>query len=337
MDLRTLTKKKPETDLNRYQFTIYGAPGIGKTSFACEFFEDPLFLAWEDGIKEQEAYVVPMKTWKDTLDFLKQLRQLKKEEFDFPWKNIVIDTIELMRDACEVYVCKQNGWESPSDGDYGQGWAQVRRELENRIKEMQDLGFGVHYIAHDKTVQIKQKNNVQYDKRTPMIGGSAVSLVVKNPDFVLLFDKEYQGHDENLAVERVIRIDAGELYDSKSRIGGMPEKITCGKSAKETAQIVKDLIKTQFEKMSADTKEEPKTPPKKAEKEKTPSPDTPTPEELEELEALGKKMVDEGKITPQELGRMVQQYAVVKKFKDITSKKTVEVLKNAMEFVNESL
>lgn len=324
MDLRNLKKQQPQTDLQRYQFTIYGAPGIGKTSFACAFFDSPLFLAWEDGIKEQEAYVVSMRTWRDFLTFVKECRNLKKENFLFPWKNIIVDTIELMRDACEVYVCKQNGWESPSDGDYGQGWAIIRRELEQRIKELQDMGFGVHYIAHDKTVQVKQKNHVEYDKKTPMIGSSAVSLVVKNPDFVLYFDKEYSGTEDNVKAERIIRIDAGELYDSKSRIGGMPEKIPCGNTATETATIVKELIYRQFEKMRTSTSSQEKIPQKTAIDEG----------EITVLEELGKKLIEKGLVTPQELGKLVQDHAGVKKFREIKDQNTFYNLKTAMEDID---
>ena len=49
MDLLNIKKRKPIVDFNQYTFTIFGNAGIGKSSFCANFFDEPLFLAWEQG------------------------------------------------------------------------------------------------------------------------------------------------------------------------------------------------------------------------------------------------------------------------------------------------
>ena len=241
-NLETLEKRKPLVDLNEYNFTFYGGAGQGKTTTASYFFDDPIFFAWERGQNAVEAYVIDMYSWKDLIQFIRQATKMKKNGKDFPFKNIIIDTVDIMRDECEKHVCMENGWDSPADGNMGAGWAEVRREFEDRLKDLEMLGFKYHFIAHDKTQHIERKD-IAYDKITLQLGSTAVNAVIKAPDFVVYFDKEFfKDQEGNVASKRVIRLDGGENYEAKARITGLPEVIDCGSSAKETAEILKNVI-----------------------------------------------------------------------------------------------
>lgn len=316
-NLETLEKRKPVVDLNQYQFTFYGSAGIGKTSVAGFFFEEPLFLAFEKGQNALEAYVVDIYTWKDMLQFVKQAKKMKKEGKEFPFKNIIVDTADIMRDKCEDYVCMMNGWDTPADGNMGAGWAAVRKELEDRISDLMSLGLMVHFIAHDKVQNIKRKDIEDYDKITLQLGSTAVNSVIKRPDFILYFDKEFsKDADGNVASKRVIRLDGGENYEAKSRITGLPPVIDCGNTAEETAKILKELFTKKLEEWQKNGKKDSKKDDKEEKPLEVKKYAVPK-KKLEELSDLALEQVKKKKFTMDDIVKLVKEHTSVDKIMEI--------------------
>lgn len=323
MDLLNIKKRKPIIDLNQYSFTIYGGAGEGKTSFCSYFFDEPLFLAWEQGQNALEAYVQDMFTWKDFLEFIKELKKIQKEGKTTPFKNVIVDTVDIMRTKCEEYVCRVNGWDSPSDGDYGAGWAAVTREFEKRIGEVRACGLKVHFIAHDKVQRIERKD-MTYDKITLQLGSTAINEVIKKVDFILYFDKDYQkDEDGNVVAKRVIRFHGGENYEAKTRIAGFPEFIYAGNSPKETAQLVKKLFEEKAEALleysaSKEKEEKEDTPVQEDEKQDSPATkETVSKKMISELTQLGKQKLKEKKATPDDITKIIKENTSVELMNEI--------------------
>lgn len=335
MDLLNIKKRKPIVDLNQYSFTIFGSAGVGKSSFCANFFDEPLFLAWEQGQNALEVYVQDMFTWKDFLEFVKELKKITKEGKQVPFKNVIVDTAEIMRTKCEEYVCRLNGWDSPSDGAYGAGWSAVTREFEKRIDEVRACGLGVHFIAHDKVQRIERKD-MSYDKITLQLGSTAINEVIKKVDFILYFDKEYEkDNDGNVTAKRVIRFHGGENYEAKTRIAGFPEFIYAGNSPQETAQLVKKLFEEKAEALLAysnSKKEEKSTQVEEPKKEEQPiTKESVTTKMIAELTEIGKQKLKEKKATPEDITNIIKGNTSVELMNEITNIEEYNKVKELVE------
>lgn len=334
MDLLNIKKRKPIVDLNQYSFTIFGSAGIGKTSFCANFFDEPLFLAWEQGQNALEVYVLNMFTWKDFLEFVKELKKIHKAGQQVPFKNVIVDTAEIMRTKCEEYVCRLNGWDSPSDGAYGAGWAAVSREFEKRIGEIRACGLGVHFIAHDKVQRIERKD-ISYDRITLHLGSTAINEVIKKVNFIFYFDKEYERDTNgNVTSKRVIRFDGGENYEAKAHITDFPDFIYAGNSPQETAQLIKKLFKEKAEALLeySSSKEEEKLPPiEDEEQEAPPSIVNVTTKMIEELTKLGKQKLKEHKVKPNDIVKIIKDNTSVELMNEITDINEFNKVKELIE------
>lgn len=337
MDLLNIQKRKPIVDLNQYSFTFYGGVGSGKTSTASFFFDEPLFLAWEQGQNALEVYVQDMFTWKDFLEFVKELKKIHKAGQQVPFKNVIVDTAEIMRTKCEEYVCMLNGWDSPSDGAYGAGWSAVSKEFEKRINEIRACGLKVHFIAHDKVQRIERKD-ISYDKITLQLGSTAVNEVIKKVDFILYFDKEYEKDaDGNVTSKRVIRFHGGENYEAKTRINGFPEFIYAGNSPQETAQRIKELFEEKAEALLEynNSKEEEK--PQIVEEDEKEvfalSSANVTTKMIEELTELGKQKLKENKAKPNDIVQIIKDNTSVEMMNEITDINEFNKVKELIEAI----
>ena len=99
---------------------------VGKTTFAVQAPRN-LLLAFEkgynalSGIKAQD-----INKWSD---FKIVLRQLETEEAKATFDTISIDTVGVMWDKCEEYICAQNGVQAIGDIPWGAGYAACKKEL----------------------------------------------------------------------------------------------------------------------------------------------------------------------------------------------------------------
>ena len=330
MDLKTLKKREPIIDMNEYSFTVYGAPSIGKTSTCYYLFDEPLFFAFEKGQNALNTYVIDMTSWSDVLEFIKQAKKMKKENEKFPFKCIIVDTVDIMRDKCEEYICRLNGWETPADSEYGAGWAVVRREFEKRITDIENLGLKVHFIAHDKVQNIKRKD-MEYDKITLHLGSTAVNQVIKKVDFILYFDKEFK-KDENgeITTKRVIRFDGGENFEAKARVTGFPPYIYAGDTAEETAKLLKNLFNEKAREM-LNYKEEKKKEIDKEIEEKKESSIAPAQQHIKQLTETINSLLRDNKLTVQEVNKIVKENTSVELINQIPTVEEFEKVKKVIE------
>lgn len=95
---------------------LAGQPKIGKTSLCCQA-EKALILATENGTNAQSgAMVQPIKKYSDFKLVLRQLENQKAKEM---YSTICIDTIGLLYDLCEQFICQQNGVSQIRDIPFG--------------------------------------------------------------------------------------------------------------------------------------------------------------------------------------------------------------------------
>ena len=134
-------------DLKGKYVLIYGAPKVGKTSFAAKFKKN-LILAFEMGTNALDGvYVQPIQKWSEFKTVVRQLGNTKAREM---YDTVTIDTASIAYDLCEQYVCAQNGVQKISEIPWGAGYAAVKQEFESTLRQITMLGYGIILIAHEE-------------------------------------------------------------------------------------------------------------------------------------------------------------------------------------------
>lgn len=147
IDIFNLQKTVISKDLSGKYILLYSKPKVGKTSFAAQIKKN-LILATEIGTNAiDDLNVVPIMKWTEVKQVLKQLRDPKAREL---YDTVTFDTISIAADLVEKHVVSREGVDSIRDIPYGQGWKMVANELQETLREITMLGFGLILICHSK-------------------------------------------------------------------------------------------------------------------------------------------------------------------------------------------
>lgn len=134
-------------DLSGKYILLYSKPKVGKTSFAAQLKKN-LFLATEIGYNAIDGITaVPISKWTDIKTAVKQLKDPRAREL---YQTVTIDTITLAADLCEKFVLQREGVSKINEIPYGQGWKMVAKELQDTLREITILGYGLILICHSK-------------------------------------------------------------------------------------------------------------------------------------------------------------------------------------------
>ena len=118
INLMNIQPHKVSRDLSGFLVYIFGPGGVGKTTLASQM-DRALLLAAERGYNAIPGIMAQdITSWSE----MKQVvRELKKPEVKETFKSICIDTIDLMADYCEKYICNREGVEKLGDIPWGGG------------------------------------------------------------------------------------------------------------------------------------------------------------------------------------------------------------------------
>ena len=148
MNLLDLQPTTISRDLRNKYLLIYGQPKTGKTSFAAECPKNLIFC-FEKGVNFLPGvYAVDVPKWPAFKALLKQLAKPEvREKFD----TITIDTLSIAWGLCEQYICSQKGVETIGAIPWGQGYALLKDEFADALRQISMLGYGMILITHAKT------------------------------------------------------------------------------------------------------------------------------------------------------------------------------------------
>lgn len=208
---------------------IYGAEGIGKSTFAAKFPE-PLFIDTEGSTKELDvARFDKPSSW------AMLLQQIDYVIANKPCQTLVIDTIDWAETQCLESVCAAHGKKGIEDFGYGNGYVYEKEEFGkflNKLNDVITVGVNVVLTAHAIIRKFEQPDEMgSYDRWELKLGKKTTNLIsplVKEWSDMLLFanyktlsvaaDKDGKKHKAQ-GGKRVMYTAHHPCWDAKNRYG----------------------------------------------------------------------------------------------------------------------
>ena len=172
-------------DLKGKFVCIYSLPKVGKTSLACQFPKN-LLLGFEHGWNAL-AGIRPQEITK-WADFKQVIRQLEKPEARQMYDTVTIDTVGIAWQMCEDFICAQNAVQKIGDVPWGGGYSACKKEFENCLRKITQLGYGLVIIAHVEKRVEKRADDSEVEILGPQIPKRAYEIVNQLVDIIGYID-----------------------------------------------------------------------------------------------------------------------------------------------------
>lgn len=222
IDILNIEPTTISRDLKGKYICIYGPAKVGKTTFASRAPRN-LLLAFEKGYNGLAGVkAVDINKWSDLKLVLKQLERKEAQEM---YDTVTIDTVGLMWQMCEDYICVANGVQSISDIPWGKGYSLCKKEFDSSLRKITKLGYGLIIIAHvEKRIEkIDDDNSIEiFSPNIPKRAYDIVNQLVDIIGFINVeYDKEGIGH-------RYLYTRSNPTFLAGSRFPHLPQKIPFG-------------------------------------------------------------------------------------------------------------
>lgn len=201
LDILSIKPHEVSRDLTGYTVLLYGAPKTGKTTIASQF-DGALLLAFEVGYLAIPGIMAqPINKWSE---FKQVLKQLDTEEAHKIYKNIIIDTVDIAYDLCEKYICNNNGVTSIGDLGYGKGYNLAKKEFDEALRRIPQMGYGLIMISHDQDKTFKDEDGNEYNQIVPTLGNQP-RLVVDRMSDIIGYARPFQEDDGSITTLLFLR------------------------------------------------------------------------------------------------------------------------------------
>ena len=234
IDILNIQPSVISRDLKGKFVCIYSLPKVGKTSLACQFPKN-LLLGFEHGWNAISGVkAIDITRW---ADFKQVLRQLEKPEAKEMYDTITIDTVGLAWQMCEDFICAQNGVQKIADIPWGAGFTACKKEFENCLRKITQLGLGLVIIAHVERRIEKRADDSEVEILGPQIPKRAYEIVNQLVDIIGYIDITW---DENGNSERWLYTRKTPTIMAGSRFKYLAPKIKFG--YQELVDAITDAI-----------------------------------------------------------------------------------------------
>ena len=211
INLLAIQPHKVSRDLTGYVTYIYGAAKTGKTTLATQAGK-ALLLAFERGYNALPGVMAQdMTSWGDMRAVV---RELKKPEVKEAFQTVIFDTIDIAGGLCEKYVCAQNNVDKIGEIPYGQGWNLMKKEFEDVVRTITQLGYAVFFISHEKDKEFKRKDGTSYHQIIPSCPNT-FNEIAKNLVDIYAYSEKYE--DNGIAKVRLVIRSTDNSIDCGSR------------------------------------------------------------------------------------------------------------------------
>ena len=174
INLMNIQPHKVSRDQSGFLVYIFGPGGVGKTTLASQM-DRALLLAAEKGYNAIPGVMAQdITSWSE----MKQvLRELKKPEVKQTFKSICVDTIDLMADYCEKYICNREVVEKLGDIPWGGGFKMMKKEFEDVFRTIAQMDYALFFISHSKDKLFKREDGTEYNQIVPSLSPSYNEII----------------------------------------------------------------------------------------------------------------------------------------------------------------
>ena len=181
IDIFSIKPHEVSRDLCGYTVLLYGQPKTGKTTTAAQF-PQALLCAFETGYLAIPGVMAqPVNKWSE---FKQILKQLDSDQARQQFKNVIVDTVDIAYDLCEKYVCNQNGVSTVGDLAYGKGYALAKKEFDEALRRIPQMGYGLVMISHAQDKTFKDENGEEYQQIVPTLANQPRLVVDRMSDII---------------------------------------------------------------------------------------------------------------------------------------------------------
>ena len=221
-------------DLKGKFVCIYSLPKVGKTSMACQFPKN-LLCGFEHGWNAL-AGIKPIEITRWS-DFKLVLRLLEKPESKSMYVTVTLDTVGIAWQMCEDFVCAQHGVQKIGDIPWGGGYTACKKEFENCLRKITQLGYGLVIIALVVKRIEKTVDDTEIEILGPAIPKRAYDIVNQLVDIIGYIDITW---DEDGNSERWLYTRKTPTVMAGSRFKYLAPKIKFGYN--ELVAAISDAI-----------------------------------------------------------------------------------------------
>lgn len=181
IDIFAIKPHEVSRDLCGYTVLLYGQPKTGKTTTAAQF-PQALLCAFETGYLAIPGVMAqPVNKWSE---FKQILKQLDSDQARQQFKNVIVDTVDIAYDLCEKYICNQNGVSTVGDLAYGKGYALAKKEFDEALRRIPQMGYGLVMISHAQDKTFKDENGEEYQQIVPTLANQPRLVVDRMSDII---------------------------------------------------------------------------------------------------------------------------------------------------------
>ena len=207
--------------LSGYAVYIHCGKSVAEAEELCAELPEAYFLSADLALPESVAAVARFCPDPDVLInnagvsltglFDKITPAAAREMYD----TITIDTVGLAWQMCEDFVCAQNGVQKISDIPWGGGYTACKKEFENCLRKITQLGYGLVIIAHVERRIEKRADDSEVEILGPAIPKRAYEIVNQLVDIIGYIDITWdeEGNSERwLYTRKTPTIMAGSRF-----------------------------------------------------------------------------------------------------------------------------
>lgn len=225
LDLMNLEKTKISRDLKDKYILLYGPAKCGKTSFAA-MCPNNLIFCFEKGLNFIDGvYGVDIAKWSE---FKALLKQLEKPELKEKFHTVTIDTVSIAWGLCEKYICESKGVKTISEIPWGQGYALLKDEFANALRQISMLGYGMILITHSKTRLEKVDDEHTIEIVSPNIPERAQDIVNALVDIIGYIDIRFKKEGKEGEAVRTLITRQSPTVVAGSRLKYLAPRIPFG-------------------------------------------------------------------------------------------------------------
>lgn len=238
-------------EVSAIRWLLYGPPKIGKTSLASGF-PGAIFAATEKGYKALKVYKKDILTWEGYKDFVDEM-----VEGDHDFRTAVIDTADILFDKCSQYVCDKLGIEHESEGEWGRGWTEVKKEFMRVNNTLFQSKYGIIFLSHTKSDTITSDAN-EVRKMVPTLSNQARKILLPLVDTIGLMRyktirlKDSKGKVTGTEDRLILSFKGTEEIEAGDRTGLLPPnlKLDIIPDDKKTPDMVAKYAKKNYERIA---------------------------------------------------------------------------------------